>query len=284
MAKPLTATHFKPQQRVPVSAMPAAVKLGMLLSDGCQRALARHAAVSWRVAADRIEESNLVPAEAYAQAVRFESASGSLTMQMSFDQPAVSAVMEALLGGTGTEQPFDMGERPVSRIEAGILRLLCGSLAEEVALALGGQFGRPFSHFPEEDKPSTAGTGQDWASFHLLVNVFGHSGEICLSMPRAELAQQIKAAAPESEGLQDEMSRQQLRRQVSRSAVELQVTLGPETLSVEDIANLRPGRMIALSSTVSAPVTVWSGGVAAFEGKLARAGDRLAVSLTAVAT
>jgi hypothetical protein len=30
-------------------------------------------------------------------------------------------------------------------------------------------------------------------------------------------------------------------------------------------------------------VTLWSGGVAAFEGKLARSGDRLAVSITAPA-
>ena len=259
-------------------------QIGALLAEGCAKALARHAAVSWRVAADRIEETSLIASGAYAKAVCFESASGSLTIHMTFDRPMVSAVMEAMLGGNGAEQPFDMGERPVSRIESGVLRLVSGALAEEVALALGSGFGRPFSQFAVEEPLTPATAVQDSACFRLLVNVFGHSGEIRMSMPRAELAQQIKAAAPESEGLQDEMSRQQIRRQVGKSEVELQVTLGPETLSVEDIASLRPGKMIALSSSVSAPVTVWSGGVAAFEGKLARAGDRLAVSLTAVAT
>lgn len=284
MVNPLTATHFKPKQRVAVSAMPAAAKLGTLLAEACARALGRHAAVSWRAAADRIEETNLITPDAYANAMRFESASGSLTIQMTFDRPAVSAVMEAMLGGNGTEQPFDIGERPVSKIEGGILALVCGSLAEEVARAMGTQFARPFSHFEEEVKNSPATAGQDCVSFRMLVNVFGHSGEICMNMPGAELAQQIKAADSEGEGLLDEESRQEIRRQVGKSEVELQVTLGPETLFVEDVASLRPGKMITLSSTVSTPVTVWSGGVAAFEGKLARAGDRLAVSLTAAAT
>ena len=50
---------------------------------------------------------------------------------------------------------------------------------------------------------------------------------------------------------------------------------------MEDITTLLPGRMIKLSSTVSTPVTLWSGGIAAFEGSLARSGDRLAVTIAA---
>jgi flagellar motor switch protein FliM len=97
------------------------------------------------------------------------------------------------------------------------------------------------------------------------------------------LTHQIKATASEENDAEEIATCHQLQRQVGKSGVEFTVTLGPETLSVEDITALVPGKLISLSSTVCSPVTLWSGGVAAFEGKLARSGDRLAVSITAPA-
>lgn len=283
MARPLSAVHFKSQPRVPVSAMAPAVKLASLMAESCCKGLSQFAVTSWRVALDRIEETGFPPADAYARTVRFESAGGSLTIHLTLDRPAISALIEAMMGGNGSEAPFDMGERPLSKIESGILDVVCGTLAVEMAQALGRQFGRPFSHF-ESDETLSPADALEQASFHFLVNVFGHSGEIRLSMARSELAQQIKAAVPEGEGLQDVAARQQMQRQIGRSDVGLTVTLGSETLLVEDITNLRPGKMIELSSTVMTPVTLWSGGVAAFEGRLARNGDRFAVTITSAFT
>lgn len=282
MAHILTAAHFKPQQRTPLSAQPAAVKLAPLLADGSAKALSRLAAVPWRVTAEGTGEANLLREDAYGRAVRFESASGSLTLHLTMDRAAISAVMEALLGGNGAEEPFDLGERPLSRIETEVLQRAVKLMAGEIAIALGSHFARPFSHFEEDGKPSSAALVQEWLVYRFLVNVFGQSGEMRLCVPGSELAQQIKAAAPEGDIREDDASREKLKREVGRSGVELTVTLGPETLSVEEIARLRPGRMIELQWSVSAPVTVWSGGVAAFEGQLARAGDRLAVRLTSL--
>jgi flagellar motor switch protein FliM len=283
MSRPLSAAQFKAKPRVPVSAIPSAVKLASLLAESFNRALTRFSAASWRVALDRIEETNIRPSEAYSRATRFESASGSMTVHMTLDRPFISALIEAVMGGNGTEAPFEMGERPLSAIETGALGLACDSLVDRMAQALSMHFGQPFSHFLEDDGATPSPFAQELASFRFLVNVFGHSGEIRICMARSELTHQIKATASEENDAEEIATCHQLQRQVGKSGVEFTVTLGPETLSVEDITALVPGKLISLSSTVCSPVTLWSGGVAAFEGKLARSGDRLAVSITAPA-
>jgi flagellar motor switch protein FliM len=259
------------------------VKLASFLADAFNRALTRFAAASWRVALDRIDETTFLPSDAYARATRFESASGSMTVHITLDRPFISALIEAVMGGNGSEAPFEMGERPLSAIETGALGLACDTLTDQMAQALSIHFGQPFSHFREDAPATSSPFAQELASFRFLVNVFGHSGEIRICMARSELTHQIKAAASEEIDAQDNASSHQLQRQVGKSGVAFTVTLGPETLSVEDITALMPGKLISLSSTVSSPVTLWSGGVAAFEGKLARSGDRLAVSITAPA-
>jgi flagellar motor switch protein FliM len=283
MTLPLSTSHFKARPQVPVSAIPSAVKLAALLAGSCNRALTRFAAVSWRVALDRIEETKILPTGVYSRGARFESASGSMTVHITLDRPLISALIETVMGGNGSEAPFEMGERPLSAIETGALDLACDTLADQMAQALSMHFGQPFTHFREDHAAASSSFAQELASFRFLVNVFGHSGEIRLCMARSELTHQIKATASEENDAKDSATCHQLQRQVGKSGVEFTVTLGPETLSVEDITVLRPGKLISLSSTVSSPVTLWSGGVAAFEGKLARSGDRLAVSINAPA-
>ncbi len=278
MRSPLAAGHFKPQPRISIAALPGAAKLGHTTAQACTRALSRLAGISWRVALDRIEETSAPASDGFTSAHTFASSQSDVAALIILDRPAISALIEALMGGAGTEEPFDTGDRPLSRIEDGLLTLACRSIAEEVAQALTAQFDRAFSSAMATAAPQP---GQDWASFRLLLNVFSHSGEIRLSLARGALLELLKSASPEAAGAAEEAARREVQRQVGKSGVELVVTLGPETLSVEDIARLKPGRMIELSSTVATPVRLWSGGVAAFEGKLARAGDKLAISITA---
>ena len=282
--RPLSGGHFKPQPRVSVTALPATAKLASLLAESCTRALARVSAASWRVALDRVEETSFPPDEAYGRAVRFESANGSLTMQLLMDRALVSATVEALMGGSGTEPPVDMSDRPLSRIERGVLDLVSLTLMREICRGLGSHFGREFTHFEEDDAAASPPMVQERVSFRFLVNVFGYSGEIRLSMARGELAHQINSVMPEDASAGKLIAQQTLQREVRQSHVELTVTLGPETLAVADIAGLRPGMMIELSSSVKTPVTLWSGEVAAFRGSLSRAGDRLAVTITSAVT
>ena len=284
LTRPLSADHFQAKPRTPVSSIPSAVRLASLLGESCSKALTHLSAASWRVALDRIEETSFPPSDAYSRAVRFESANGSMTVDITLDRPLISSMIEAVMGGNGAEAPFDMGERPLSTIETGMLGLACDTLAGQMAQSLSTHFGRPFSHFREDEGVPASPLAQERASFRFVVNIFGHSGEIRMSMARSELIHQIKAVMPGDDDAQHMRASQQLQRHVGRSDVEFTVTLGTEMLSVEDIMVLIPGKLISLSSTVSTPVTLWSGGVAAFEGSLARSGNRLAVSITAAVT
>lgn len=284
MKHPLSVSHFKARNRESVSTLPSAVKLSVLLAEACRRSFGQFVATSWRVTPDRIEELGTVPPDSSVRAIRFESASGSLTMDVLLDRPLISALLEAFMGGSGTEASFDLGERPLSAIENGVLDLACQRLASEVAQTMSSHFGRPFSHFRDHEERNHSPAAKERASFRFLVNVFGHSGEVHMTMESSELIHQVRSSDLAGDTAEEDAARKRLQQQVGRSDVELTVTLGPETLSVEDIANLRPGRMITLSSTVSTPVTLWSGGVAAFQGSLARSGDRLAVTIATAIT
>jgi flagellar motor switch protein FliM len=272
MAEPLNASHFKPQPRMPLSGTPEALRLAAEMAGACARGLAAHAPCPWRVSSDGVEESDGAPGDGEHKIWRFESELGSLTADISFDKPSACALIEAAMGGTGTEAPFDIGERPFSRIERAVLDLAFTSIAEQVAGALEAQLGRPFSHFPAPPAPAVLRQ----TLFRFVVNVFGHSGEIRVSVPTDELATQLKAGAEQTA----ESDHDGFQQQVGRSAVEFTVTLGPETFSVLDIAGLKPGTMLNLASTAASPVRLWSSGVPAYEARLGRAGNRLAVTIT----
>lgn len=285
MMRPLSAVHFKQQQRLALSAMPNVTRLAKLLAQSCSKTLSDLAPAPWNVSVDRIEDTSFPPADVYAKAIRLESETGSLTLDLTIGRLAIAGLMEAVMGGGGLEAPFDMGERPLSRIETAALDVIRNRLAGEIARVFESECGRAFSHFVNDDKAGNSPIAVERASFRFLITVLGHSGEIRMSLPREELLQQLKKSdGSDDEDPQHVMARQQLQRQVGRSDLQLMVTLGPEMLSVEDITRLQPGRLIELSSTAATPVTVWSGGVAAFEGRLLRAGDRLAVSITAALT
>lgn len=272
VAEPLNASHFKPKPHVPLSGRPEAVRLAGELAEACTRGLATHAPSPWRVSSDGIEESEASAGDGEHRTWRFESELGSITAQISFDKSCACALFEAAMGGTGTEAPFDVGERPFSKIERAVLDLTFASLAEQVSAALEAQLGRPFSQF----SVAAAQTAPRQTVFRFVVNVFGHSGEIRMSMPVEELAAQLKAGTEQP----GEADHDGFRQQVGRSAVEFTVTLGPETFAVEEIARLKPGNMLALTSTASSPVQLWSSGVPAYEARLGRAGNRLAVTIT----
>jgi flagellar motor switch protein FliM len=284
MARPLSAAHFKQQQRVPIATMPKAVKLAALLALSFTKTLAQMAPVSWKVSLDRIEEASLLPAEAYVRSIRLESGTGSLPVDLAIDRPAITGLIEALMGGGGVEPPFELGERPISKIETAALDLFRSRFAEEMAAAFASEYARPFSHFLNEAAAGGPPITEERAVFRFILNVFGHSGELRLSMPRRELLEQVKGPETASEDSGSAMARQKLQQQVGRSDVQITVSLAPERLLVADVTSLRPGRMIELSSSATSPVTIWSSNVAAFEGRLMRAGDRLAVSITAAIT
>lgn len=280
MAQPLATSHFKPPPRNPVSAMPQATKLAARLSEACARAFSSVTGASWQVTLDRIEDDAREAAVGETAAARFESDAGSLTFTFTVDRTTLSALVESAMGGNGAEAPFDMAERPPSKIEIALLELFQAALAKEVVETLTGLLGRPFNHFEDHEEDDVPAGSGGLVVFRFLVNIFGYSGEVHMAAAGIELSRQLGADQQETAGAALTAAKQTLQRQVGQALADVIVTLGEETFPVQQIATLTPGMQLELSSLVSAPVTVWSGGIAAYRGTLARAGERLAVRIT----
>lgn len=281
MARPLDRTDFKTPGRGFLSESPAIIKLARQFETSCRKALEAMRGVPWQGTLDAMEDNAQLPADDAGRHIRFESAFGSLTAHLFLDRAAISAVIEAAMGGTGAEDAFNMNERPLSRIESRLIARFEVEFARRIAAALTGHLSEDVRVFDGETPPELSASSGALFQLRYLINVFSYSGEIRLSFARSELEQQIRSLEAKLAEDANAVLQKQLQSEVSKSDVVLTVTLGTEILSLEDISGLRPGRLIELSSTVSSPVTLWSGSVAAFHGRLARNGDRLAVAISA---
>ncbi|MCA3561421.1 MAG: FliM/FliN family flagellar motor switch protein [Aestuariivirga sp.] len=276
--KSLDASLFRSAPRIALADLPGLGKLTAGIADSLNSGLMAWRPGPWRVTPDGVKEDAPAGANAEGRLVRFESERGSLTALLLLDRAATSAVIEVAMGGTGAEPAFEMSDRPLSKIEHGVLRLVQATLARQLAASLGDVLMRPFSLFDGEPPGIEAGTGL--AQLRFVLNVFSYSGEISLFFSRAELERELDMAGAGAAAAAGAMQQRMLQQEVGRSMVSLEVTLGPEMLTLDAIAGLRPGKLIAFSATAGNPVTLWSGGVAAYEATLGRTGDRYAVTIT----
>ena len=254
----------------------------MQIGDACAKEFGRTSQAPWSVTLDHIEEQDAVTSDDEATPLCFTAETGCLTAYLWMERPVISAIMEAALGGMGTEAAFLMPERSMSKIEQGVIRLTLASMMQELALMLGREFAKPFTSCEAATKPAPTNSSGPLVFFRYVVNLFDYSGEMRISISRSELLEQL--GSPAEADILAAGAAKQLQVEIGKSELSLTVSLGPEVLSVEDIAALKPGKLLELASTASMPVTVWSSGVAAYQGTLARAGDRLAVCLTTALT
>lgn len=280
MARTLDASHFRPKPRTAITALPRITKLASGLADAVANGLNALRPAPWRIASEGISEEAPLPADGDVATVRFESEQGSLTALIIANREAISAMIEVAMGGTGIEPPFALSERPLSRIETRLLKLVQTTLARAIAGALGDCLMRPFSLFEGSDAPELD-RAMDLAQFRIVLNVFGYSGEIVLALAREELERQIILSGTGPADEQVTAQRDRLQNEVGKSEVTLLATLAPELLTLDAIASMQPGKFIPLRATAVTPVTIWSGGVAAYQATLGRNGDRFAVTISA---
>ena len=279
-SRPLSAGDIKPQPRLSTSTMPPVRRFAAKLAEGIGAALTGLCGAPWRVTLDRINESASDISEEAGLWFRVETRNGSMTLHLAFDRVAMSAFCEAATGGTGTEAPFEFGERPLSGIERGLLRLGLQLLESRTTAVLADQLATPVSQFAGLVELDDSGNSAERIVFRFLANVFGYSGELRLTANSSEIAAQFGIAIEDASAA-DAMDEQraELQRRIARTDIAFNVLLGTETVLVEDLANLAPGRLLRLSSTAQAPVFVWSEGNPVFRASLARSGDRLAVRI-----
>lgn len=281
----LTPDLFKPKPEPSLAASPDAVRLSRKLAEAQGAALSGLSPAPWRILADRILEQDALPADGFGSWCRYESAAGSMAVHLSLDMPAISALCESAMGGTGTEPPFAFEERPLSAIEKDLARAAIAATTAAMTQALTEQFGAPVSLFGGAAAGEGDMTLPKLVMFVFIANIFGYSGEIRLAVPVDELAAQFAAAAGSNAVVAEDDGRKALLQQeISKSEARFEVSLGRETMLVEEIGALVPGCLVRLNATTMAPVVVSSGGTPVYLATLARNGDRLAVRISGAAS
>lgn len=280
VATPLDIRHFRTPPPPAPAPLNGAARLAARLGEACVAGLSAIRGAAWRVTAEAIAEACELPPEHEGALFRFESGRGSLTCLLLLDRPAISALLEVAMGGVGTESAHALDDRPLSRIERGVLQLAREALAEQLTQGLSDATATRFSLFGGRDAPELDPAG-GLVQFRYVLNIFSYGGEISIAFSRPELERQLNGIAPDAEHPVELAGRGALQQEMGKSEVVLTAALAPETLAVEAIAGLRPGLHLALSATATAPVTLWSGGVAAYLARLGRSGDRFAVTITA---
>ena len=278
MAKPLDISHFRSPARPALTTLSGISPLTSRIADALAIGLSDIRPAPWRVTPDGISQDMSPPADGEGTLLRFESEYGSLTALLWLDRQATSALLEAAMGGTGVEPVFEMQDRPLSKIERGVTKIAYRTLAKMIAEALSDSMGRPFSLFDGGEVPP-ADRAEGFAQFRYAANIFSYSGEIRVTFSRTELENQLKTAAPDQAESAASASGQLIQEEVGKSELTLIVTLGTEMLTIDSISGMRPGKHIELSTTAKTSVTVWSGGIAAYEATLGRSADRYSVTI-----
>jgi flagellar motor switch protein FliM len=282
-SRPLSPADIRPLPRTSPASIPAVARLGQKLADAFGMALSRFDDAPWRITLDRIGDGPWTATDGAAIWFRVETRNGSLTLHLALDRGTVSSCCEGALGGSGFEVPYEFPGRPYSGIETRLIGLVLKHLEAQVTATLAEELATPVSLFEGEiDSVHTADEGE-WIVFHFLTNVFGYSGELSLAANPGELAAQFDAGGSEaSSGLSDG-PRSLLHRSLAKTDIAFSITLGDETLLVDDLAALAPGRLVPLASGIKTPVLVCSDGTPVFKGSLSRAGEKLAVRVGAFA-
>ena len=196
-SRPLAAADIKPRERVSISTMPSVVRFASKLADSAGGVLAVLGEAPWQVKLDRIvDDIPDVLAEAGSW-FRVESRNGSMTMHIAFDRNAASALCDAAMGGTGMEAAYELPDRPLSRIEKGLVQAALSHLEAKVAALLAEQLETPVSQIDGLATRDEASAGDGRITFRLLVNLFDYSGELHLTASRREVATQFGAAGEE---------------------------------------------------------------------------------------
>lgn len=277
--RPLTVADIKPQPRISVSSLPLVLRFSSKLAESIGLALAAVGAGPWRVTLERIDEGLFAGGTEAGSWFRVESRIGSMTLNAALDRAAISALCEAASGGTGTEPPYEMPDRPISRIEQGIVGLAIKAMIARTSATMADVLDIQVSQFEGVvdgfgDKP------EDAIAFRYLLNIFGYSGGLTLTAIAPEIAAQFALEdPPSSKPVEQGEADFGMQRRIARAEIEFMVTLGPETLSVEEMGALAPGQLLRLSSSVASPVIVASEGKPVFTAVLARSGASMAVRI-----
>lgn len=283
--RPLRPEDLRPRQQPAADQLPSVARFAQRLADAAGQLYADLGSLSPRVTLDGIREETMTVVPDGAIWFDLAAVGRKLRMCCCLDRPATFALCEAAMGGTGTEDPFDDRERPLSRIERALRDRWCMRFRQNAADCLSQVTGKPVTTVVRDDKAGDPGEFEETEDlemmvFRFLINLFGYSGELLLAGPRADLLRLFASAGTSGDDAAS-AGQSALRHALGESQGDIRVALHPETMQVKDVAGLRRGSLLRLAARMSDPVIVSSGDQPIFSALLESSADRLSIRLLA---
>ena len=198
------------------------------------------------------------------------------------DPAFVHAIVELLCGGDGSEcKPDEM--RPATSIDAQyahiVATLAAGAIAGEWK-DYGFTTAKPFKI---EGVPAVDVCGaaiRDVGVVTLAVAVFGVRGLLTLALPPVALAAFSEEAAPRDEPAAfDKAWSSQLRGEVGRAAVTIDVLLDALPLSLRQLSELKPGQVLFLPAEARTRATLVCDGRTLYRGEIGQDDNRYSLKI-----
>ncbi len=199
------------------------------------------------------------------------------TVLASLDTSFVHATVELLCGGTGGEcRPDEM--RPATSIDAQYAH----TIAALTAAAISGEWKeRGFSgakpvRIEGPPQPDVCGAAtREVGVVTLAIAIFGLRGLLSLALPPAALqafAGEAHTVAPPSSA--DPQWSSQLRQEVARATVTVDVLLEAMPLSLRQLSELRPGQVLALKPDARTRAALVCDGRSLYRGEIGQEENR----------
>ncbi|MBY0611506.1 MAG: FliM/FliN family flagellar motor switch protein [Beijerinckiaceae bacterium] len=245
------------------------------------------AATPFAFALQAIDEERTAERLATAQggcvAALFEIAEPAGTLAILIEHPLVFSVAEAVLGGDGLERPFT-AERPLSRIERSMARLVADHVAQALRTALDGvltvdlAFDRLESDLEFVDlgrsSPTVLAVGFE-------VEAIGRKAAFSILVPAAfatALRKTVAHATPAGPQADPAWSRQ-LDARVRQADIRLDAVFIENDLTLADIAALEIGKVLRLTARQSSPLILQCDARPLFHGRMGQSDGRYAVRI-----
>jgi hypothetical protein len=261
--KPVTSALIRAASKVAPAARPELPLLLVSAAEALTRVLGDYTSSPVRAEPDGFAVSQRDTPIAGAEQLRLTSPRGDFNPQLLADRRFIMGLCEAGFGGSGTEAPHDGEERPLSRTESRLLKVVLQEFAARLPPLLADCFGTSFTPREEDTRrrPQPAPLPVDFVAGRILVHVFGYSGEVLLLLPEAELpALTARAGALPSSFQNGEAERARYHAAVLDSAVTLTAQLPQELMPLSEVVQLRKGQLLKFHATALTPVLLAADG------------------------
>jgi flagellar motor switch protein FliM len=223
-----------------------------------------------------------IPNPTYLAMVALRPLDGAAVLHLPLH--VVMAAVDRMLGGQGTAvQP----RRPVTEIEAAVLRNLLARVLRELAYAWDSLAQLTPEVVYQESNPQFAQIAAPSDMVVVIsfdIRIGSATGMTTLCIPFASLQPVLDELTANvliaNRQLADPVAiRLDIEQRLESTPLQVSVAFEEVTLTSSEIVNLQPGDLLPLHHPINEPLSVTVGGVPCFPGKAGRRGSRLACVL-----